>query len=196
MCGIVFNNRQSGEVMMIHLLINWPSSTAEFYSRRTSYSDKSLSSGHAFPVRLLLHNRNTCGEGDEEIKKGHTTSDENTSFQQRASAISQVPSSSMNSSEPVMESESSSQFGALWNGPPPFNVSWGSVSSQLHAGPTHNGRGTYIYRLSPGGELAALAVNTRKAKDSRILFFSPLTEGGLTSPVYTTPVEGQTGRSV
>ena len=91
-------------------------------------------------------------------------------------------------------SEDVSQFGALWKNPPPFIISWGSVSCQSCAGPSHNGRGTYIYRLSPMGDLSALAVNERKAKDTRVLFYSPLTQGGLSSRVYPQQKDTQTGR--
>jgi hypothetical protein len=84
------------------------------------------------------------------------------------------------------------QFGALWNAPPPFNVSWGSVSCQSRTGPAHNGGGTYVYRLSPSGDISALAVNEKKAKNIRVLFFSSLTPGELSSTVY--PLSKENGR--
>lgn len=101
-------------------------------------------------------------------------------------------------SDPVTVQAQSSgdltQFGAMWSDPPPFNVSWASVSCQSHMGPLHNGRGTYVYRLSPSGDMAALVVNEKKAKDIRVLFFSPLTPGELSTAIYPPREDKQTGR--
>lgn len=87
-----------------------------------------------------------------------------------------------------------SPFGALWSDAPPFDVSWGSVSCQSHVGPVHNGHGTYVYCLSPSGDVSALAVNEKKAKNTRVLFFSSLTPGELSTTVYPTEEDKKTGR--
>ena len=93
-------------------------------------------------------------------------------------------------------SDATHQFGPLWGNAPPFTVSWGSISCRSHVGgPAHNGRGTYVYRLSPSGDVSALAVNERKARNSRVLFFSSLTPGELSSAVYPSSEEDRkTGR--
>lgn len=86
------------------------------------------------------------------------------------------------------------QFGALWSYPPPFSVSWGSVPCSPGTGPTHNGAGTYVYRLSPMGDLSAVVVNQKKAKETTIVFFSPLTQVGISVNVYPPQDESKTGR--
>ena len=77
-----------------------------------------------------------------------------------------------------------SQFGALWSDPPPFNVSWSSISCESHSGPAHDGHGTYHYRLSPSGDIAAMVVNEQKAKKTRVHFLSPFFPEELSSTVY------------
>ena len=185
---------------MTHLLINWPSFTAEFYSHKTKQSK--LTSKSTFPIRLLESRTIpiTPHKKQKEISKNETKTPQGGISDSKVgnaatkgsfvgSGLAQVWRSSNGNDQ-------STQFGAMWSGPPPFNVSWGTVLCQSHTGPVQNGRGTYVYRLSPSGDLSALAVNKRKAKDTRILFFSPLTQGGLTSTVYSAKEERQSGRYI
>ena len=84
---------------------------------------------------------------------------------------------------------SSMQFRTLCCKPPPFITKWGSVSCSPGTGPAHNGTGTYVYHLSPVGDLSALVVNQKRATETRIIFFSPLTQVGVSVYVYP-PYEG------
>lgn len=211
-CGIIFNNRSSSETTITHLLVNWPSSTANFYTRRTSQSDLALK--YAFSVHLLQD------EGqDTASRAAETEGIKGQSKNQSRKLDSPVPQQVENPTHsdghfqlpdpPEHDSKTGttaaaqvldcsgdvpSQFGAMWSDPPPFNVSWGSVSCQSHLGPAHNGRGTYVYRLSPSGDVSALAVNERKAMNTRVLFFSPLTPGELSHSIYSPQEGGLNGR--
>lgn len=195
---MVFNDRVSAETTITHLLINWPSPTAEFYTRRTSQSDLAIK--YAFSVHLLQDNphlHHHHGAVSANVGKGA----EFKIGQRREGGGNKIPTSHGDSREKDAESAALNegislqaqaqndtadvaQFGAMWDAPPPFNVSWGSVSCRSHIGPAHIGHRTYIYRLSPSGDISALAVNEKKPKNIRVLFFSPLTPGELSSSVY------------
>ena len=84
----------------------------------------------------------------------------------------------------------------------PFETSWstisynsnhhhGNMTSSLHV---LNGRGTYVCKLSPTCNVAALAVNQMEPADTRVLFFSPVVKAGIASHCYQTKVEGNSGR--
>lgn len=206
-CGIVFNDRNSTETTITHLLINWPSSTEEFYTHRTSRSE--TAGKHAFSVRLPQDGSPAvAGAADRKEQDagqarliagctGHTAARDCPDESSAGGPPLTPPECDSSESPAAQDSEGHvTQFGALWNAPPPFKVSWGSVSCQSHIDPAHNGRGAYVYRLSPSGDVSALAVNERNAKNIRVFFFSPLTPGELSSPVYPMSREEskQTGR--
>ena len=183
-CSVVFNDRVSAETTITHLLINWPSPTAEFYTSRTSQSE--LAVKHAFSVHLLqddplLHHQHgavsaNVGKGAE-FKFGQREGGNSRESETTPAAFLQTTAQNSTAADVA-------QFGAMLDAPPPFNVSWGSVSCQSHIGPAHIGHRTYVYRLSPSGDILALAVNERNPKNIRVLFFSPLTPGELSSSVY------------
>ena len=58
------------------------------------------------------------------------------------------------------------------------------------------GKGTYVSKFSPTGNVVALAMNRELAADTRVLFLSPLTECGLASPVYQFRDKEKAGRYV
>ena len=168
-CGVVFNDRNTAETTITHLLINWPSSTEEFYTHKTSHSE--IAAKHAFPEYKVRGGSGSLeSKGEDESQAAHSEAPGILDGQLHGS--------------PELSEGNATQFGALWSAPPPFNVSWGSASCQSHIGPAHNGKGTYVYRLSPSGDVSALAVNERKAKNIKVLFFSPLTPGELSSSLY------------
>lgn len=196
-CGVVFNDRNSAETTITHLLVNWPSSMEEFYTRRTSCSDlaaKPVFSGKQGGSRVVM---GVAEQGAEsKVQTAMQSSHRNDSPLPSPLLSPDCESGSPESPAPRDDEGHVSQFGALWNAPPPFNVSWGSVSCHSHIGPAHNGHGTYVYRLSPSGDVSALAVNERKARNIRVFFFSPLTPGELSNTVYPLAREEskQTGR--
>lgn len=231
---MIFNNRATAETIITHLIVNWPSPTAEFYTRKMSQTG--LEAKHAFSVHLLQDNsevtrvdvggvttptrdvggvttptrgntdvgRVTTPTQDREEGGGVITPTQGVSVirdeHQRGhgSDYGEAVAPPKKDSDPVAVQAQSSgdltQFGAMWSDPPPFNVSWASVSCQSHVGPLHNGRGTYVYRLSPSGDMAALVVNEKRARDIRVLFFSPLTPGELSTAIYPPREDKQTGR--
>ena len=64
-CGIVFSDRDSGDIIMTHLLVNWPSSTAKFYSCRTNQPELAM---RCFPVHLVQTNITSPVSGEKKRK--------------------------------------------------------------------------------------------------------------------------------
>ena len=56
------------------------------------------------------------------------------------------------------------------------------------------GRGSYVSKFSPTGNIMALAMNKELAADTQVLFLSPLTECGLACPVYQFRDKEKAGR--
>lgn len=203
MCGVVFTDRDTKETISTHLLVNWASATADFYSRRSSGSD--LTEGKAvFPLQLFQNVEATMGN-ENKLEYGNVGGRRRSTGEKRSPDEGGVLSDRDSSGsggfdgkkfvQGVDVSMGTMQFGALWNDPPPFNVSWGSVScSSPGTGPTHNGTGTYVYRLSPMGDLSAVVVNQKRARETRIIFFSPLNQVGVSVNVYPPQDESKTGR--
>lgn len=192
-CGVVFNDRNTAETTITHLLINWPSSTEDFYTHRTSHLQAKPPFSERLPRKGVVAGAagRSADEAQRFAESECCTAAPDDDDQPLSPASPECDASAAQDSEGHV-----TQFGALWNAPPPFKVSWGSVSCQPHLGPAHNGRGTYVYRLSPSGDVSALAVNERKAKNIRVFFFSPLTPGELSSAIYPVSQEEgkQTGR--
>ena len=84
----------------------------------------------------------------------------------------------------------------------PFQTSWSTISynSSCHHRnststlPTLSGRGTYVCRLSPTCNIAALAINQMEPANTQVLFFSPIVKAGMASRIYQRKVEGNSGR--
>lgn len=234
---MIFNNRATAETIITHLIVNWPSPTAEFYTRKMSQTG--LEAKHSFSVHLLQDNSEvtrvdvggvttptqdvggvTTPTHQDREEGGGVTTPTHRDREEGGGVITPTQGGSVirdehqrghssdygeavappkKDSDPLaaqahQSSGDLTQFGAMWSDPPPFNVSWASMSCQSHMGPLHNGRGTYVYRLSPSGDMAALVVNEKKARDIRVLFFSPLTPGELSTAIYPPREDKQTGR--
>ena len=55
-------------------------------------------------------------------------------------------------------------------------------------------RGCYVVKFSPTGSIAALAVNRREASDTAVVFFSPLVDASVSTPLYLSKAQEKTGR--
>ena len=55
-------------------------------------------------------------------------------------------------------------------------------------------RGCYVCRLSPTASIAALAVNGKGASNTAVVFFSPLVDAGISSPLYLSKTKDKIGR--
>ena len=80
----------------------------------------------------------------------------------------------------------------------PFQVLWKTISCSPENGtssdPPPFGKSCYVSKFSPTGNIMALAINRRSAADTQVLFYSPLTDNGLSSPVYQTQDDRKSGR--
>ena len=90
----------------------------------------------------------------------------------------------------------------------PFQTSWSTVfytppddNDQSHGDDITNStrasltkRGCYVCKLSPTGSIAALAVNRREASDTAVVFFSPLVDASVSTPLYLSKAQEKTGR--
>ena len=183
-CGLVFSNRDTKETTIAHVLINWASATAKFYSSRSNHSDE-VDEPVLFPLQLFQEaSISTFGS----YKDRHSISSSTEVIGGKGRKVSMEGRISLSSS-------CGSQFGAMWSDSPPFRVSWGSISCPSSSSPSHNGSGTYVYRLSPMGDLGAVVTNHKKASKSRIIFFSPLNQVGISVKVYQQAEESWIGRS-
>ena len=183
-CGLVFTNRDTMETTIAHVLINWASSSAKFYSSRSNKPVKE-EEPVIFPLQLF---QDPC-----------TTFDSNGGLQYNNSSSVEVvgsPGRKVSLEGKTLTAGSGAQFGALWSDPPPFRVSWGSIACPPSTCPSHSGISTYVYRLSPTGDLSAVVVNQKKASETRVIFFSPLSQVGISVKVYPQPEEAWSGRWV
>ena len=201
-CGVVFTDRDTMETAITHLLVNWASATANFYSRMSSEPGRAPKENIVFPLQLFQSVNVAEGKG-RKVGEGCVTMvgrNGRSKGGERSPediGISSDSSSGCNGGSFVHGVDVSSgtmQFGAMWKYPPPFIVSWGSVLCSPGTGPSHNGTGTYVYRLSPMGDLSALVVNQKRARDTRIIFFSPLTQVGVSVHVYPPQDDSKIGR--
>ena len=82
----------------------------------------------------------------------------------------------------------------------PFSAIWKTISycSQDHnksgSKSSLSGRGCYLSKFSPTGNIVALAINHEEALNTQVLFVSPLVETGLSSPVYQPKFRRKLGR--
>ena len=90
----------------------------------------------------------------------------------------------------------------------PFQTSWSTVfytppddNHQSHDDNITNSthaplakRGCYVVKLSPTGSVAALAVNRREASDTAVVFFSPLVDAFVSTPLYLSKAKEKTRR--
>ena len=81
----------------------------------------------------------------------------------------------------------------------PFSAVWKTVSycplmGESTSKSSPSGRGCYISKFSPTGNIVALAINHREAMDTRLLFFDPLVETGLSNSAYQPKVGKKLGR--
>ena len=82
----------------------------------------------------------------------------------------------------------------------PFQTSWSTVfyipddrvENSVHA-PLAK-RGCYVCRLSPTGSTAALALNRKEASNTAVVFFSPLVDAAMSTPLYLSKTKEKTGR--
>lgn len=197
-CGVVFTDRDTEETTITHLLINWASATASFFSRRSSRPELGGGKG-VFPLQLFQSVKMTAGDGRKvgggrEVDVGRSERGRRSPKDARILSGSSSGGDSGSFVQGVDVPSSTMQFGALWRDPPPFIVSWGSVSCSPGTGPIHSGTGTYVYRLSPMGDLSAVVVNQKRARDTRVIFFSPLTQVGVSVCVYPPQDESKIGR--
>jgi len=181
-CGLVFTNRDTKETTIAHVLINWASSTAKFYSR-SNQSDK-VDESVLFPLQLYQEN-SVPNFGNYRERQSLSSNTEMVGGEGKKISMEGRVS---------LSSSGGSQFGAMWSDTPPFRVSWGSISCPSSSSPSHNGSGTYVYRLSPMGDLGAIVMNHKKASESRIVFFSPLNQVGISVKIYQQPKETWIGR--
>ena len=84
----------------------------------------------------------------------------------------------------------------------PFQTSWSTVfyTPDNHVdNSTHtplSKRGCYVCRLSPTASIAALAVNSRDASNTAVVFFSPLVDAGMSASLYLSKTKDKTGRYI
>ena len=82
----------------------------------------------------------------------------------------------------------------------PFQTSWSTVFytpdnrvENSSCAPLTK-RGSYVCRLSPTGSIAALALNRKEALNTAVVFFSPLVDAAMSTPLYLSKAKEKTGR--
>ncbi len=221
-CAFVFTNRQSREVVVTHLLIRWSNPTEQFYSTYPGQAAASESCG----VRLLQVGctpRETPEmQGDENaqveemtVKEPHSNETLQTSSypQQRPlrdmtnltqenppESFQPLPSTLVSEKTADVPAPTSVSSGCTGIISAPFTIQWKTKSyspdntTDQHLSPT--GRGCFVAKLSPTGNVLALAINRSSASDSQILFYSLLTDSGVSSPIHHNISASKIGRLV
>lgn len=205
---------------MTHLLIRWGNPVEQFYCTHSS-AGKVVTPGSSGVVLLQLSRtapRETSnllgGENaqPEDVKKGDqkrkvlwsseishplretTNLSENQSLSREP--FQPLPSTvlSVNSSLIVPEQVSSDCSGS----DAPFMTQWNSKSCSQDDGNTELssqiGKGSYVAKFSPTGDVLALAINQNCTSDSQVLFCSLITDGGVSSPIYRNTSVKKSGR--
>ena len=89
----------------------------------------------------------------------------------------------------------------------PFQTTWSTVfytpddddhhQTPINSDSTHPPlakRGCYVVKLSPTGCIAALAINRKEVSNTAVVFFSPLVDASMSSPLYLSKAKEKTGR--
>ena len=208
-CLFIFTSRDNHNTTITHLLVSWSSPTSQFYSAHIPSSINHQS----FPFQVTDSETSTTESkvDDARVQKSCEV----------ANGDQTIPTNSrqagaLNDSH-VMNQErkgyrkrlNSTQFDAFVTPEgQPFQTSWNTVfyaptdpikddrtTPLSHSAPPTR-RGCYVCRLSPTGTIAALAINRKEACDTSVVFFSPLADTGLPSPVYLSKTKEKSGRYI
>jgi len=82
----------------------------------------------------------------------------------------------------------------------PFDAIWKTMSycsqdcNKSGSKSSLSGRGCYLSKFSPTGNIVGLAINHEEALDTQVLFVSPLVETGLSSAIYQPKFRRKLGR--
>ena len=82
----------------------------------------------------------------------------------------------------------------------PFDAIWKTMSycsqdcNKSGSKSSLSGRGCYLSKFSPTGNIVGLAINHEEAIDTQVLFVSPLVETGLSSAIYQPKFRRKLGR--
>ena len=198
---------------MTHLRLNWHSPLEKFYRDHSTVMSQNgtLSSGGktgaAIPVRGPQQQENSPRATSALDKAGDVTHSSGIPLRDRTNSPWQEPlrtATLIKPSDgdklehgvkqfPVVASPFTSSCNV------PFSTDWKTISfcppeNESTSKISLSGRGCYISKFSPTGSVVALAINRREATDTRLLFFSPLVETGLSSPAYQPKVGRKLGR--
>lgn len=213
-CVFIFTalvNGQHHRTTITHLLISWSSPTTQFYSL---HSPTSGNNGQSFPF-AAVDSDETSIESNSAWDKGVRTnlSEVPESNQRLPTSNKNLPnvSEGMDShkrSQVKLRHQrrtNATQFDAFMTPKQqPFNTSWSTVfysstdpvkdSSNSAPSAPPSRRGCYVCKLSPTGTIAALAINRKEASHTSVVFFSPLVDAGLSSPLYPSKTKDKSGR--
>lgn len=216
-CVFVFTSRETGETVVTHLRLNWHSPLVKFYRDHSTVvsqkealsSSTSGKTGTAVPVqlpelRVLLQQENfphatsTLDKTGGVIPSGslplrdRTNSPQQEHLQTAASIksheVDKLEHGVKKSPNPVASS-CNVPFSEVWK-----TVSYCPPTGKNTSKSSPSGRGCYISKFSPTGNIVALAINHREAMDTRLLFFDPLVETGLSNPAHQPKVGRKLGR--
>ncbi len=196
-CTCVFAFTLSSQTVLTTLLINWPSATLQLYSHPKIMHPCS----NELMTSPFVSNQDDKTESVQKQQAYLFKDHSGRVLLQDVTNISTQPTEIMvdqtKSSDPECThfDQLSSQDSV-----PPFQTSWRTVNRpRTHPTPgisLLSGRGSYVLRLSPSCSLGALAVNCDQATDTELVFFSPLDDVEMGVRVYSSKVEGLSGRFV
>lgn len=203
-CLFVFTSCDSHRTTITHLLISWSSPTAQFYSTHSSHI---INTARTVPFPFTaLDSETSTGSGNlskdsnkngdlVRPEKGKTPLNDATNSQARSQIQKEdrkrpIPSQFDASVKPKDQPFQTSWSTVFYSSTDPVEV--GTSSNSLSSRLTR--RGCYVCRLSPTCGITALAINKREASDCSVVFFSPLTDTGLSSPLYPPKKRDKSGR--
>ena len=215
-CVFVFTNNAGSDchnphTTITHLLISWPSPTSLFYSSISPSSP--LHNNQAFPFSTAVdsetsesrdEDRHVLKSDDLEGKSQNSNGKLPLSDVTNSNLVHQLDSSKRHGVKKEQQTQLHSlKFDAfLTPEHQPFQTSWSTVfyTPDNHVdNSTHtplSKRGCYVCRLSPTASIAALAVNSKDASNTAVVFFSPLVDAGMSAPLYLSKTKDKTGRYI
>ncbi len=206
--------------MVTHLLVRWNDPTAQFYSNHSTAACQPGALGSPgvslLQVSYATPRESSVRRGGENSQLEAVKESRGISKESMASEVSQPLRDTTNLLEEngpasressqtfpsTLVSESTSPIvptrGDCAGSNVPFTVQWKarSCSHDNSSGPLSPplGRGAYVAKFSPTGNVLAFALNQKSASDSQVLFCSLLTDSGLSSLIYNSTNTTKSGR--
>lgn len=189
-CNIVFTNRETNETIISYLLLTWEETPTDCcIARATDVRTCSEAGGGDTAAQAVQSEKKD--EENTPQKRVIRPLQDRTNLNLTSSFTSEVvvnsPHSNVGKSHTTVAPESMVEI--------PVNVTWKTCTAhRAHCQSSPHGRGCYVVKISPTGNISAVAINHGNAGDTHVLFADLLNEVSLSSTVYVNADNTMSGR--